>query len=648
MPSSYYTHASGKPANQTRGLASEVRYELDSIAASFALLPSPTALASGSINYALDTGLANAYVVSVSSAVTAYSDGFSFFFKPLNNNSGASTLNVNTLGLKAIVRPDGTAVQLNDIVANQILKLTYNSSYNGFQLDTDISYANQAAASASAAAASAGSAAASAAATAGAIVAERSASRALTNLTGITLASGDAQMANAAYVRGKDSGGTTTRMLGINAGNEAYVGSIDSGAVTTLNVNLAGTNRAVFSSTGLAVTSDSVDGNQLKITGATNQNYQIRVGFDTTNLLGKIQAIHVGTAYKDLVLQPEGGNLGIGRAANANYRAIIRGIGTTSATKTLVLENSSGTETVIVDDAGNLLVGATSGSSSEIRKNANTATAALIVKDTAATASNQYGIATYLTGDPNSSGNYFFSGVGNAAERVRICSNGNLLNTNNSYGAISDIKLKQDITDATPKLAKLLKVRIVNYKFKADPDGIKQIGVIAQELEEISPGLIEETPDFEEVTLTREVEKTVPVTVKKEVMTERVLLEVIDGVAVQKVIKEVATVDEAVVDEYPVFDGDGNPVMEVVTPATDAELDDKGNEVKAASPAVLRQKIHAVPRMETVAEKEEYTERRLTGTTTKSVKYSIFVPMLIKAMQEQQAQIEELKARVGA
>lgn len=88
------------------------------------------------------------------------------------------------------------------------------------------------------------------------IVAERSASRALTNLTGITLASGDAQMANAAYVRGKDSGGTTTRMLGINAGNEAYVGSIDSGAVTTLNVNLAGTNRAVFSSTGLAVTGD--------------------------------------------------------------------------------------------------------------------------------------------------------------------------------------------------------------------------------------------------------------------------------------------------------------------------------------------------------------------------------------------------------
>jgi hypothetical protein len=34
------------------------------------------------------------------------------------------------------------------------------------------------------------------------------------------------------------------------------------------------------------------------------------------------------------------------------------------------------------------------------------------------------------------------------------------------------------------------------------------------------------------------------------------------------------------------------------------------------------------------------------GTTTKSVKYSVFVPMLIKAMQEQQTIIEDLKARI--
>ena len=34
------------------------------------------------------------------------------------------------------------------------------------------------------------------------------------------------------------------------------------------------------------------------------------------------------------------------------------------------------------------------------------------------------------------------------------------------------------------------------------------------------------------------------------------------------------------------------------------------------------------------------------GTTTKSVKYSVFVPMLIKAIQEQQAIIIDLQARL--
>jgi chemotaxis receptor (MCP) glutamine deamidase CheD len=36
-----------------------------------------------------------------------------------------------------------------------------------------------------------------------------------------------------------------------------------------------------------------------------------------------------------------------------------------------------------------------------------------------------------------------------------------------------------------------------------------------------------------------------------------------------------------------------------------------------------------------------------TGTTTKSVKYSVFVPMLIKAMQELKAEIETLKAQIN-
>jgi hypothetical protein len=131
----------------------------------------------------------------------------------------------------------------------------------------------------------------------------------------------------------------------------------------------------------------------------------------------------------------------------------------------------------------------------------------------------------------------YFRGYSNSAggNRIIIYSNGNIVNVNNSFGALSDIKLKENIEDATPKLDDLMKVKIRNYNLIGDDR--KQIGVIAQELEEIFPAMIDESPDR---------------------------------------------------------DKDGNNL----------------------------------------------------GTTTKSVKYSVFVPMLIKAIQEQQTQIESLKAEI--
>ena len=80
------------------------------------------------------------------------------------------------------------------------------------------------------------------------------------------------------------------------------------------------------------------------------------------------------------------------------------------------------------------------------------------------------------------------------AWRMYVQDNGNLQNTNNSYGAISDIKLKENIVDATPKLDKLMQVKVRNYNLKADQTH-KQIGVIAQELEDVFPSLIEEFVD---------------------------------------------------------------------------------------------------------------------------------------------------------
>lgn len=82
-------------------------------------------------------------------------------------------------------------------------------------------------------------------------------------------------------------------------------------------------------------------------------------------------------------------------------------------------------------------------------------------------------------------------------DQFRISPNGNVGNTTGTYGALSDRKLKENIVDATPKLQDICKVRIVNYNLKASLgyEDHKQIGVIAQEIEQIFPGLVDESPD---------------------------------------------------------------------------------------------------------------------------------------------------------
>lgn len=78
---------------------------------------------------------------------------------------------------------------------------------------------------------------------------------------------------------------------------------------------------------------------------------------------------------------------------------------------------------------------------------------------------------------------------GNAGQML-VYGNGNIQNTNGSYGTISDLRLKDNIIDSSSKLEDLLKVRIVNYNLKKYPNQ-KLLGVVAQELEEIFPSLIE-------------------------------------------------------------------------------------------------------------------------------------------------------------
>jgi hypothetical protein len=81
-----------------------------------------------------------------------------------------------------------------------------------------------------------------------------------------------------------------------------------------------------------------------------------------------------------------------------------------------------------------------------------------------------------------------------------VYTNGNVVNTNGSYTAISDAKLKENIVDAGSQWSDFKAIQIRNWNFKAETghETHRQIGPIAQELETVCPGLVFETPDRDE------------------------------------------------------------------------------------------------------------------------------------------------------
>jgi hypothetical protein len=103
----------------------------------------------------------------------------------------------------------------------------------------------------------------------------------------------------------------------------------------------------------------------------------------------------------------------------------------------------------------------------------------------------------------NSTFNLFFGTNGNGTGQFAVRDSGNCVNTNNSYGSISDIKLKQDIVDASTQWDDIKNLRIRKFRWKSEvvenPNAKPYLGLIAQEAELVSPGLIEETNDYDEV-----------------------------------------------------------------------------------------------------------------------------------------------------
>lgn len=273
----------------------------------------------------------------------------------------------------------------------------------------------------------------------------------------------------------------------------------------------------------LEATNDAVNANvPMEFAASTFIFTGGNVGIGTSSPEANSQLTLYGSSFSQLHMQ--NGTTGTG---SNGFRILMDGNNLTMTNREAgywAFETND-TERMRITSGGLVLIGATSGTAAYKLKVDNGASGGILAVSSGGGDAN-------FNSSSSGIGYHFFADNGTSA-RFYVLNNGDVRNTNNSYGAISDISLKENITDATPKLDDLLKVKIRNYNLIDDEAKTKQIGVIAQELEEVFPNMISED-------------------------------------------KQMGT-DE----------------------------------------------------------------------TIKTVKYSVFVPMLIKAIQEQQAQIEELKAKTN-
>lgn len=133
MANDYFNHVANRISAQTRALDSQINNIADEIALGFDKLPGEAETVEGRGRFAVDAGAADAYVVTLAQLPT-YTDGFNLLFRAQNANTGASTLDVNAIGVKGLVDNQGVALAANAIIVNQMVFCVYNSSNDQFEI----------------------------------------------------------------------------------------------------------------------------------------------------------------------------------------------------------------------------------------------------------------------------------------------------------------------------------------------------------------------------------------------------------------------------------------------------------------------------------------------------------------------------------
>ena len=196
--------------------------------------------------------------------------------------------------------------------------------------------------------------------------------------------------------------------------------------------------------------------------------------------------------------------------------------------------------------------------------------------------------------DTSNAGPVLFQGFsshgGTQEDKFKVTANGSVYSRANDFTSYSDERLKKDIVDANSQWDDVKGIKFKNFKLKSinGTDNAKHLGVIAQDLEKISPNLINESdPGVSDILFSSE------------------FGEVEDDLDRPKIYDNPENLPSGKKIGDPMLDGSGNQLY--------------------------KKKI-----------------KSLTGEKVKAVKYSVLYMKAIKALQEAQTRIETLETKVAA
>lgn len=476
--------------------------KFNAIEAGFDLLPSLTNFYQDKGWYATDTGAADAYVIAPTPAASSYTAGMRIVFVAANANTGASTINVNGLGVKALKTYAGVDLTANDIVTGAVVEARYNGTeFRITSPTTSIAF-----------------------------------SATLSQIAALSVTDGNFIVGNgSAWVA--ESGATARASLGL--GSLATLSSVnnDNWSGTDLAVANGGTgaSTAAAARTNLAVGEAHGDGSAsapaIAFSGdantgifragadllalATGGSERARIDASGRALVGKTSA--AGTNTKIEVAAGSSGvtpNAATRLFVETNENTLLQIGAGTSHTSGLVLSDSGGdklgvtvdhsTGVTTVASADNVVFTPGGGTDQHLR-----VTASGLGFIAFSQANYDLGSADGFGVHATSATGYFnvqcIGATADATDVVNIYrgtgkvaaieANGDFLSATNSYGALSDERLKTNITPAPSHWNQFLTVQFRDFDWI---DSEKHdTGVIAQELERaaIYPDLVDEGED---------------------------------------------------------------------------------------------------------------------------------------------------------